>query len=138
MTSNKLVGLAEVEEVEIEEEVEGEGEGGGDDFLEISIWLSRTSTAGLIKSKREPVEVLPDSVLADSLLSTSMFRASWAVVGVVRTMSRLVPAVAGVCLGADVHSPYLMTDTCGPAGGGSVLSSYVLKEDHQSLMLLMS
>ena len=136
MTSNKLVGLAVVEEVEVEVEVkveeEGEGEGGGDDFLEISIWLSRTSTGGLIKSKREPVEVLPDSVLADSLLSTSMFRASWAVVGVVRTMSALV------CLGADVHSPYLMTDTCGPAVGGSVLSSYVLKEDHQSLMLLMS
>ena len=42
MTSNKLVGLAVVEEVEVEVEVEGEGEveGGGDDFLEISVWLS--------------------------------------------------------------------------------------------------
>ena len=39
MTSNKLVGLAVVEEVEVEVEVrvEVEGEGGGDDFLEISL-----------------------------------------------------------------------------------------------------
>ena len=68
MTSNKLGGLRVVVVVEVDVV--------GGSFSDTFTGLSRSSKLGLIKSKREPAVVLPDSVEVETLCDSPMFRAS--------------------------------------------------------------